>query len=169
MFAVKGGGSGGTIESGITAFKEVLADPEVAKIMEHPYSLTPQYKDEAALKELRNKGSPMRPMWSKPLQCWTGPFIMAEHNEKIVNMSTALLGWKYGVLFVAPDLDSVHCRPRMKAKNEGSMATQDAVGMLRGVLKSSSLVLSSARTNSFTSSSFFSELKHEFPYPTQLS
>jgi short subunit dehydrogenase-like uncharacterized protein len=92
---VNAGVSGGTVESGMVMFKE-LSDPSVRRVMGHPYSLTPQFKDEAALKELKDKPSPMRPMWSPAAKSWTGPFIMAAHNEKIVRMSNALLGWKYG-------------------------------------------------------------------------
>ncbi|NJR42128.1 MAG: hypothetical protein HC767_05200 [Akkermansiaceae bacterium] len=65
--------------------------------MSHAYSLTPQFKDEAALKELKDTQSPNRPMWSNAAQCWSGPFIGAGHDEKVVRMSNALLGWKYGV------------------------------------------------------------------------
>ena len=98
---MNGGGSGGTIESGMVMFKELKSDPAVGPIMAHPYSLTSHFRDEAALKELPDKGSPGRPQWSKAAQSWCGPFIMASHNEKIVRMSNALLGWKLGALVLS--------------------------------------------------------------------
>jgi short subunit dehydrogenase-like uncharacterized protein len=111
VIAGKGGASGGTIESGIVLFQELAKDREMAKIVSHPYSLIPDFRSTPA-SELPDRGGLLRPEWSNALQAWSGPFIMADHNEKIVRMSNALLNWKLG----APQpptvcwSDSVHAR-----------------------------------------------------------
>lgn len=93
-----GGFSGGTIESFVQFMRDRIEDPALAKMVSHPYSLIPHFPDMkyAETEALPDKGSSWGPQWSEAAQSWGGPFVMHFHNEKIVRMSNALLGWKLG-------------------------------------------------------------------------
>jgi short subunit dehydrogenase-like uncharacterized protein len=98
--AVMGGFSGGTIQSFVTYMRDRNSDPKLAKILAHPYSLIPEfpYMSHRDAEALPDKGGKWRPQWSEAAQQWGGPFVMQFHNEKIVRMSNALLGWRLGAL-----------------------------------------------------------------------
>jgi short subunit dehydrogenase-like uncharacterized protein len=100
--AVMGGFSGGTIQSFVNYMKERFQDPKLAKLVSHPYALIPEfpYMSHSQAEALPDKGGVWRPQWSEASQQWGGPFVMQFHNEKIVRMSNALLGWKLGALLL---------------------------------------------------------------------
>lgn len=92
---MKGGGSGGTIESGLEVMKQ---GESVRKEIQSPYCLDPPgSRYEAAGGP--DKGESMMPTWDEAAQCWTGPFIMAAVNGPVVRRSNALLGYTYGEQF----------------------------------------------------------------------
>ena len=90
---MKGGASGGTIASGVNAYKEAAKDPELRKEMQDLYSLCPEnhgYTVEQHRVELE---------YNKDFKSWVGPFIMAAINTRVVLRSNALMDMRYGTDF----------------------------------------------------------------------
>ena len=84
-----GGFSGGTIASGIGQMEAAKADPALRRVMEDPYALTP---GEAGPDE----GDQIWVHYEPVLDSWTGPFMMAMINTRVVRRSNMLLGYEYG-------------------------------------------------------------------------
>ncbi len=82
--ATKGGASGGTIASGVNAFKEAAGDKELRKEMQDPYSLCPSDHGNSARQHT------VKTEYDEDFQAWAGPFIMAAINTRIVLRSNAL-------------------------------------------------------------------------------
>lgn len=85
----RGGFSGGTIASLLTALDEVSRDRSVARVLADPYALTPGYRgpdrrDQTGVRHDRDLGM------------WTAPFVMASVNTRVVRRSNALLDFAYG-------------------------------------------------------------------------
>lgn len=91
--AMKGGASGGTIASGVNAFKEAANDPAVRKEMKDWYSLCP----EAHRNTARQRHVNME--YDEDFKSWVGPFIMASVNTRVVLRTNALLNEQYGRQF----------------------------------------------------------------------
>ncbi|MBY0287101.1 MAG: saccharopine dehydrogenase NADP-binding domain-containing protein [Mycobacteriaceae bacterium] len=95
-----GGVSGGTVASMLELMRAASADPEARRVMNDPYTLTP---DRAAEPELggqpdlrwRRGGDIARELKGY----WVGPFVMAAANTRIVRRSNALLDYTYGRRF----------------------------------------------------------------------
>lgn len=92
-----GGASGGTLASILEARRTMSADPEIRHAMLDPYTLSTD----------RDAEPDLGPQSDAPLRrgiriapelkgCWTGAFIMAAENSRIVRRSNALLDWAYG-------------------------------------------------------------------------
>lgn len=95
-----GGVSGGTIASMIEVMRTASGDPEARALMSDPYSLTPDRSAEPELgpqpdARLR-RGGDIAPELNG---YWTGAFVMAAVNTRIVRRSNALLDYAYGRLF----------------------------------------------------------------------
>jgi short subunit dehydrogenase-like uncharacterized protein len=88
---MKGGGSGGTIASGLNSLKEGRKDREVAKSLVQPYSLNPA--DERSGPDGRDQKGVR---FSELAKTWTAPFIMAVINMRLVRRSNALMNYAYG-------------------------------------------------------------------------
>ncbi len=95
-----GGFSGGTVASGIEIARETSADPEARRLLNDPYTLTP---DRSAEPEL---GAQPDARWRRGRDIapeldgyWVGAFAMAVPNTRIVRRSNALLGYAYGRRF----------------------------------------------------------------------
>jgi short subunit dehydrogenase-like uncharacterized protein len=88
---IKGGGSGGTIASGLNALDEARKNKEAARIMVDPYSLNP---------EGERRGPDGRDQQgiehNDLIDSWTAPFVMAIINMRIVRRSNALMDYAYG-------------------------------------------------------------------------
>ena len=84
-----GGFSGGTIASGIGQMEAAKADPALRRVMEDTYALTP---GEAGPDE----GDQIWVHYEPVLDSWTGPFMMAMINTRVVRRSNMLLGYEYG-------------------------------------------------------------------------
>ncbi len=105
---MKGGFSGGTVDSLRTQVDEMKADPQLKDIVDDPYSLSPDRRSE-----------PEPPNWPDTataahvdeLGGWIGPFIMAAHNTRIVRRSNALLDWAYGPSFRYREVSAFGSRP----------------------------------------------------------
>ena len=95
--AIAGGVSGGTVASMIDVMRTASADPEARRVINDPYTLTP---DRAAEPEL---GAQPDLRWRRGRDIapeldgyWVGAFVMAAANTRIVRRSNALLDYAYG-------------------------------------------------------------------------
>ncbi|NVN48441.1 saccharopine dehydrogenase NADP-binding domain-containing protein [Mycolicibacterium hippocampi] len=95
-----GGLSGGTIASMTNLFREASKDPEARRLLNDPYTLTP---DRSAEPEL---GGQPDARWRRGRDIapeldgyWVGAFAMALPNTRIVRRSNALLDYAYGKRF----------------------------------------------------------------------
>ena len=107
---LRGGFSGGTIDSMRTQAIETRSSPADRQIVADPYGLSPDRAAEPS------RGSTKPAKATSPLDVvkgvvkglpvrrtadghWTGPFVMAAFNTRIVRRSNALLGHAYGRSF----------------------------------------------------------------------
>ncbi|PQE00009.1 enoyl reductase [Mycolicibacterium parafortuitum] len=95
-----GGVSGGTMASMLEFVREAAQDPDGRRLVEDPYTLSP---DRAAEPEL---GAQPDARWRRGREIapeldgyWVGAFPMALPNSRIVRRSNALLGYGYGRRF----------------------------------------------------------------------
>jgi short subunit dehydrogenase-like uncharacterized protein len=95
-----GGISGGTVATMIELLRAASSDPEARRLMTDPYTLTP---DRGAEPEL---GGQPDARWRRGREIapeldgyWTGAFVMAVANTRIVRRTNALLGYAYGRRF----------------------------------------------------------------------
>lgn len=87
VMRVRGGFSGGTVAS-MAALFEDAGDRDVRRALADPYSLCSERgPDRRELRGVR---------WSPSVEAWTGPFLMAGTNERVVRRSNELLGFRYG-------------------------------------------------------------------------
>jgi short subunit dehydrogenase-like uncharacterized protein len=89
--ASRGGFSGGTVASLVNVVEEAAADRTVRRIVTDPYALNPEG-------DRHGPDGPdlAGPRWDPDLGRWTGPFVMAAINTRVVRRSNALLDWRYG-------------------------------------------------------------------------
>ena len=93
---MKGGPSGGTLESMKGMIDEAKSDPATRKLMNDPYGLSP---DRSAEPDLGNESDLRMPVEDKDIGEWLGPFVMAAINTRTVRRSNALQDWAYGRRF----------------------------------------------------------------------
>jgi short subunit dehydrogenase-like uncharacterized protein len=93
---LRGGFSGGTLSSMVEQLDEVRADPTLRRTAADPYALSP---DRAAEPDLGRQRDLTRVQRDTALGIWTGPFLMASINTRVVRRSSALLDWAYGRQF----------------------------------------------------------------------
>ena len=95
--SIKFGVSGGTAASMMEVFRASSSDPEARRMMNDPYTLTPDRGAEPDLGAQsdvrRRRGGDIAPELDG---YWMGPFAMAMVNTRIVRRSNALLGYSYG-------------------------------------------------------------------------
>jgi short subunit dehydrogenase-like uncharacterized protein len=93
----KAGVSGGTVASMMEVMRAASEDPEARRVMNDPYTLTPDRGAEPELggqSDLRwRRGGEIAPELAG---LWVGPFVMAAVNTRIVRRSNALLDYSYG-------------------------------------------------------------------------
>lgn len=94
MGRYSGGVSGGTVASMMLVSEQIMKDAALRKRLMDPYALYPEVM-EAGL----DKPDQMGIAWDKTFESWTGPFIMAAINTKVVRRSNALAGLPYGKNF----------------------------------------------------------------------
>ncbi|MGV0034555.1 MAG: saccharopine dehydrogenase family protein [Candidatus Azotimanducaceae bacterium WSBS_2022_MAG_OTU7] len=86
-----GGVSGGTVASMMNMMEEARVNPEVLDVIADPYALNPPNMprgEDAADQTTAEYDSDFRQ--------WTGPFVMAGINTRVVRRSHALLGYPWG-------------------------------------------------------------------------
>tara|TARA_Y100001970_G_scaffold286090_1_gene407409 strand:- start:244 stop:1482 length:1239 start_codon:yes stop_codon:yes gene_type:complete len=89
---MKGGLSGGTIESMINISSYISSKPELSGLLGNPYALNPDGQllggpDGSSLRSVK---------WDEKTNLWTCPFIMSGINTRVVRRSNALMGFLYG-------------------------------------------------------------------------
>jgi short subunit dehydrogenase-like uncharacterized protein len=92
--AMKGGASGGTIASMLTAIDQARNDRKIARMLTDPYALNPEGHRQGP--DRRDQRSVE---FNKDAGVWTGPFVMAAVNTRIVRRTNALLDYPYGTDF----------------------------------------------------------------------
>jgi short subunit dehydrogenase-like uncharacterized protein len=94
--ALSGGFSGGTIDSMRAQLDAVSADPALRRLVDDPYSLSPDRSAEPGLGDEQDRITVTK---DPELGRWTGSFVMAPFNTRIVRRSNALTGYGYGRRF----------------------------------------------------------------------
>jgi short subunit dehydrogenase-like uncharacterized protein len=94
--SMRGGASGGTIDSLRTAVDTVKKDPPSRRILTDPYALSP---DRAAEPDLGPERDSLKPIRDEALGGWLAPFVMGSVNSRVVRRSNALRGHAYGPRF----------------------------------------------------------------------
>ncbi|HEX3345588.1 MAG TPA: saccharopine dehydrogenase NADP-binding domain-containing protein, partial [Polyangiaceae bacterium] len=87
----RGGMSGGTAASMVALMDEASRDPGVRRLLNDPYALDPD-RDEPGPDGHDQRGV----RWDADLAQWTGPFLMAAINTRVVRRTNALLGYAWG-------------------------------------------------------------------------
>jgi short subunit dehydrogenase-like uncharacterized protein len=90
VLSFSGGASGGTVASMLGVARQAR-NPEVRRILGHPYALNP-----ADERHGPDKGEVMGLQYDRDVRAWTGPFLMASVNTRVVRRSHALLGFPWG-------------------------------------------------------------------------
>jgi short subunit dehydrogenase-like uncharacterized protein len=95
--SLRAGVSGGTAASMVEVMRAAALDSEVRRIMNDPYTLSPDRSAEPELggqSDMRwRRGGDIAPELDG---YWVGPFVMAVVNTRIVRRSNALLDYAYG-------------------------------------------------------------------------
>ena len=93
---LRGGFSGGTLDSMKGMIDEVRSDRSLMKVLGDPYSLSPDRSAEPDLGDERDRsGIELMEEYGG----WMAPFVMARINTRVVRRSNALLGHAYGRRF----------------------------------------------------------------------
>lgn len=90
--AMRGGFSGGTVESMREQLAVMRADAPQRRIVADPFALSPDRLGEADTQP--PDFAP--PSFDSDVNLWTAPFMMAPYNTRIVRRSNALQDWRYG-------------------------------------------------------------------------
>ena len=89
---MKGGISGGTIASMLAMLELAGRDRQQGRLMGDPYALIPdRNKDRGS-----DRGDQMAPKLEPLIEAWTGPFVMAAINTRVVRRTNAIAGYPYG-------------------------------------------------------------------------
>jgi len=98
--ALRGGVSGGTIDSMRVQFQEMAGDAERRRLTLDPYALSPQRDKEPDRESSWPRESDLRTAtYDRELGQWLAPFVMAQVNTRVVRRSNALQDWAYGRRF----------------------------------------------------------------------
>jgi len=89
-----GGASGGTIASMLNMLDEAERDPQIRRVLADPYALNPPDRRSGPD---RNEG--LAPEKDEDFDAWTGLFVMAAINTRVVRRTNLLLDDRYGADF----------------------------------------------------------------------
>jgi short subunit dehydrogenase-like uncharacterized protein len=92
LASLKGGISGGTVDSLRAQVDALKADPSRRALIADPYGLSPDRAAEPDVPQPPDRAALSRDAQGR----WTGPFVMAQYNTRVVRRSNALLGYAYG-------------------------------------------------------------------------
>ncbi len=87
----RGGMSGGTVASMFEMMAEAGRDKRIRTLLADPYGLNPEG-------ERNGPDGPdrIKPSYDDDFESWTGPFVMAALNTRVVRRSNALMDYSYG-------------------------------------------------------------------------
>ncbi|HME50106.1 saccharopine dehydrogenase family protein [Mycobacterium sp.] len=132
VLRMSGGLSGGTIASGAEIMRAASSDPGVRRALGDPYTLTPDRSAEPELGAQPDlpwrRGRGIAPELAGT---WTGGFVMAPFNTRIVRRSNALQDWAYGRRFRYSEVISFGsslAAPVVAAMATGATAGLSALG-----------------------------------------
>ena len=108
MGRAAGGVSGGTVASLMYVAEQASKDTSIRETVMDPYALYPP-----GMKKGADKPDQAGIAWDDDFGSWTGPFVMAAINTKVVRRSHALAGLPYGADFGYDE--SQLCSSRAKA------------------------------------------------------
>ncbi|WP_040739465.1 saccharopine dehydrogenase family protein, partial [Nocardia tenerifensis] len=97
--SLKGGVSGGTVDSARAMMEAIAADPKKGSVLSHPYSLSPDKSMDPDVGRQSDQTLSRASAIDPSLDGWVSTFVMAAHNTKIVRRTNGLLGWVYGKNF----------------------------------------------------------------------
>jgi short subunit dehydrogenase-like uncharacterized protein len=89
---VRGGFSGGTIDSMRAQVETVGRDRSLRRVVGDPFALSPDRAAEPDTRQPPDAAPPAR----TPDGRWSAPFVMASYNTRVVRRSNAVQGWAYG-------------------------------------------------------------------------
>jgi short subunit dehydrogenase-like uncharacterized protein len=89
---LRGGFSGGTIDSMRAQLEAIQEDRSLRHVAGDPFALSPDRDAEPDTRQPSDAGPPARAADGR----WTAPFVMAPFNTRIVRRSNALQDWAYG-------------------------------------------------------------------------
>ncbi|MGI5222744.1 saccharopine dehydrogenase family protein [Nocardia sp. CA-290969] len=130
---MRGGVSGGTIDSGRAMMEIVAEDKSKGAVLSHPYSLSPDKSMEPDVGRQSDLVVSRAREIDPSLDGWVGTFVMASHNTKVVRRSNGLLGWVYGKNFRYREtmgVGSTPLAPLVAAGVTGGVVGALAVGSL---------------------------------------
>ncbi|TQM58315.1 saccharopine dehydrogenase family protein [Humibacillus xanthopallidus] len=145
--SMKGGFSGGTIDSARQQAITMRADAAARRTVSDPYALSPRRSEEPSGGGRARAGGVVGTLRrlvpidrDEETGRWTGPFVMAGFNTRIVRLSNTLSDWSYGRCFryrEATDFGSGPMSPLLAggmAIGLGGAVTGLAFGPTRAVL-----------------------------------
>ena len=100
--SLRGGFSGGTVDSMRQQAITARSAPGARRVLGDPYALSPRRGDEPPSGRRPSSGLAGRLRRLLPIDRdpatgrWTGPFVMASFNTRIVRLSNTLSDWSYG-------------------------------------------------------------------------
>ncbi|WP_280312574.1 saccharopine dehydrogenase family protein [Nocardia abscessus] len=133
--SLKGGVSGGTIDSGRAMMEAIAADPAKGAVLSHPYSLSPDKSMDPDVGRQSDQALSRASAIDPSLDGWVSTFVMAAHNTKIVRRTNGLLGWVYGKNFRYREVMSAG-RSRVAPLVAAGVAGGIVVGLTAGALLS---------------------------------
>ncbi len=113
LWASRGGFSGGTVASLMETLNQTQGEKAKARLLANPFNLMPERKVDWS------HADQIDARYDEDLQVWTGPFMMASINTRIVRRSNALLGNRYGDNFYYNE--STRVSNRMKAMGSSAL------------------------------------------------
>ncbi|GAB3069730.1 trans-acting enoyl reductase family protein [Intrasporangium mesophilum] len=100
--SLKGGFSGGTVDSARKQAIAARADQSARRTLSDPYALSPRRAEEPKSTRTPTNGIAGTLRRFVPIDRdpgtgrWTGPFVMASFNTRVVRLSNTLSDWSYG-------------------------------------------------------------------------
>jgi short subunit dehydrogenase-like uncharacterized protein len=132
--AMKGGPSGGTLESMRLQLELLERDPSLRRVLSDRYALSPDREAEPDLGRQPDAPGVTRDV---DLGGWIGPSVFAQFNTRVVRRSNALQGWSYGRGFRYREVVGYGSSPVAAVKAAGMTAGLGAVlaGMRAGPIR----------------------------------
>ncbi len=131
-----GGVSGGTVASMMNMMDEAKTDKSIFETLQDPYALNPLNQPRGP-----DSNDQMGTVYDHDFRQWTGPFMMAGINTRVVRRSNALLNYSYGreVRYSEAILTGSgpggYIRALLVALGTGLMGLLAALGPTRALLK----------------------------------